>query len=91
MNSPHLLPIIQSLQDFSEVKSSCFGQDLMDNFQEKIEKFRTGFMDLQHYVLGFGIDLRVSWKIHILLNHVQPFVSFHQCGLAKFAEQTGER
>ena len=37
-----------------------------------------------------GFNLNITWKVHILLCHVEPFVEFHSCGLSNFAEQTGE-
>ena len=37
-----------------------------------------------------GKDLRLTWKLHIIFNHIAPFCKNQKTGLGMFAEQTGE-
>ena len=37
-----------------------------------------------------GINLKPNWKVHIIVNHIVPFVKHHNIGLGAFAEQAGE-
>ena len=38
----------------------------------------------------FDYNLTVSWKIHIAVCHILPFIEFNQRSLGNYAEQTGE-
>ena len=41
----------------------------------KIKDFKSSFSSLQLYTKDiFGYDLKVSWKVHILVCHILPFV-----------------
>jgi hypothetical protein len=87
---PDLVPIIQCLKDFKIVKDSCFGRTLELGYQQAILKFKNSFLSAQEIAGILGKKLSISWKVHILLCHVQPFVEYHKCGLSKYAEQCGE-
>ncbi|XP_047138848.1 uncharacterized protein LOC124814833 [Hydra vulgaris] len=87
---PDLLPIVQCLKDLKIVKDSCFGRTLELGHQQAILKFKNSFLSAQEIADILGKKLSISWKVHILLCHVQPFVEHHKCGLSKFAEQCGE-
>ena len=45
---------------------------------------------LDEYFPKHGLQLKVSWKLHIVISHVLPFCEQKKCGLARFAEQTIE-
>ena len=87
---PRRVPIVQCIKDFKAVKDSCFGRTLEPGYQQAIIKFKNSFLSTQEVADILGKKLSVSWKVHILLCHVQPFVQYHNCGLSKFAEQCGE-
>ncbi|XP_065672397.1 uncharacterized protein LOC136090170 [Hydra vulgaris] len=87
---PDLVPILQCLKDFKVVKDSCFGRTVELEYQQAILKFKNSFLSAQEIAGILGKKLSISWKVHILLCHVQPFVEYHNCGLSKFAEQCGE-
>ena len=53
-------------------------------------RFKNSFKSCQELATLLGFNLNITWKVHILLCHVEPFVEFHSCGLSNFAEQTGE-
>ena len=38
----------------------------------------------------FELNLTVSWKIHIAVCHILPYIEKNKTGLGNFAEQTGE-
>ncbi|XP_047136879.1 uncharacterized protein LOC124813624 [Hydra vulgaris] len=82
---PQLRPIIQCLKDFKIVKDSCFGQILLTEYKMAFTVFKNSFLSTQELAQALGKKCSLSWKFHILLCHVQPFVEHHNCGLAKFA------
>ena len=83
--------IVDTLLAFREIKDSCFGWDLKEGWELKIETFTTKYRELQTYTeSALSITLTVTWKIHSLVCHLPTFLSRQQCGMAKFAEQTGE-
>ena len=53
-------------------------------------KFTDSYSFVQEYVKQFGGCLEVSWKIHIIANHIIPFIEYTGHGLGHFAEQCGE-
>ena len=55
------------------------------------DDFKDSFSYLQQYVQDmFKITLTVSWKVHIAVCHLLPFVEKNQTGLGNYAEQTSE-
>ena len=87
---PQLRPIVQCMKDFKKVKDSCFGRTLESDYKLAFAKLKNSFLSTQDLAQVLGKKISVSWKFHILLCHVQPFVEYHNCGLSKFAEQCGE-
>ena len=85
MKAPHLLPFIKCLRDFKLVKSSCFGNNLEIDYERNVNSFRDSFLFCCEVAASLETQLRESWKVHAVMNHVVPF-----CGLSRFAEQTGE-
>ena len=89
-NMPILLPVVQCLKDFRSVKVSCFGKTLEPGYDSAFALLKNSFLSAQEAADIVGHKLNCTWKIHILLCHVVPFVEYHKCGLSKFAEQCGE-
>ena len=83
--------VVNTLLAFRDIKDSCFGWDLKEEWELKIETFATMYKELQAYTeKNLGITLTVTWKVHSVVCHLSTFLSRQQCGMAKFAEQTGE-
>ena len=86
-----LHPVITLMKQLKEVKDKTFSWELEEGWEEAITTFTRMFSELQAYCSNtLGITLETSWKIHILTAHLQPFLSEAGCGLARYAEQTGE-
>ena len=68
---------------FGNSPTVCFGMSLDKDYRGLIHNFRRKFEELQAYAhdtLEDGVELRTSWKVHILICHldqwlnIQPFV-----------------
>ena len=88
---PKLNPVITILLQLKEVKQKVFSWELQDGWEEAFNTYKDQFTKLQVYCNNtLGVSLECSWKIHIITAHLKPFLSESGCGLACFAEQTGE-
>ncbi len=87
---PHLVPIVQCLKDFRSFKESCFGYSLEPEFEKNLCKLKNSFTASQELIESLSKKLHLTWKVHIILCHVAPFVKYHNCGLGQYAEQCGE-
>lgn len=86
-----LVPVIDCLRIFQEIQQKSFGMTKGSNLQEDVERFKESFGKLQQILLSkFNYNLRVSWKVHILVNHLTPFLEKTPYGLGVFSEQSGE-
>ena len=52
--------------------------------------FMNNISYLEEHLPKHGLQLKNSWKLHIVLSHVLPFCEQKNCGLARFAELTIE-
>ena len=74
--------IVLAFQAAIDVKSACFGQKALPNYQETIKKFGLAYMKL-------GIS--VTPKVHTLLVHVHQFLERQDGqGLGVWSEQASE-
>ena len=89
-SSTCLIPIVQCLKDFRNVKNCYFSSKLQPGLKEAIKKLKTSFLSAQEVVVKLDKKINTTWKVHILLCHVQPYVEHHNQGLGNFAEQCGE-
>ncbi|XP_047130336.1 uncharacterized protein LOC105848372 [Hydra vulgaris] len=86
-----ILPIINCVRKFSLVKLAVFGLEMGADISAKIEDFKCSFSSLQLYAKDiFDYDLKVSWKIHILVCHILPSIEHNNISLGNYAEQCGE-
>nr|XP_047136504.1 uncharacterized protein LOC105844349 isoform X2 [Hydra vulgaris] len=85
-----LIPIVQCLRDFRNVKNCCFSSNLQTGFKEAITNLKNSFLSAQEVAVNLNKQINTTWKVHILLCHVQPYVEHHNKGLGNFAEQCGE-
>ena len=61
------------------------------NIPRILNEFKNSFSYLQKYVQDiFELNLTVSWKVHIAVCHILPYIEKNKTGLGNFAEQTGE-
>ena len=87
---PYLGAFVQCLKDFRNIKRSCFGFQLEDEYESCISSFKNSFLAYQEIAISVGKKLSLTWKIHIVINHVAPFVKHNRTGLGQYAEQVGE-
>ena len=66
---------------------------LSPDYSALIATFKQKFEDLQKYahdVLDDGIEVRTTWKVHVLVCHVDQWLIQHPTGLGLYCEQTCE-
>ena len=62
------------LAALKDIKDKCFGWDLQDGWEEAISTFTSMYSELQEYATAtLGINLTITWKIHIIVCHLKPF------------------
>ena len=84
-------PIIDMLTKFDAVTSACFSRKLGKDWEKVIESFITSVWDLISFCrLTLNRKLSVSWKVHMLVNHLKRLLGRLGEGLADHSEQTGE-
>ena len=69
---------IGALQAFNKVRISCFGQILSPGYKRDIANFEKAYKKL---------NISVTNKVHILIDHVPQFCDRVQKGLGFFSEQ----
>ena len=68
-------PIVECLLAFKAVKDKCFVWELEEGWQEAMETYTFMFNDLQQYAENvLGVSLRVTWKIHVVVCHLETFL-----------------
>ena len=86
-----LNPVVDCLVQLRTIKDKTFSWDLKDGWEESIDTYKQMYSRLQVYCTSeLDISLSCTWKVHIIAAHLKPFLTMEQCGLARFAEQTGE-
>ena len=86
-----LLPKIDCLTKSAAVKEHVFRIELKLNFPRILNEFKNSFSYLQKYVQDiFELNLTISWKVHIAVCHILPYIEEFKTGLGNFADQTGE-
>ena len=86
-----LLPVKTMLLRFKQVVCSCFSMSLAPSFREDIDIFNQSVATLIDYSNNtLKIKLTPTWKIHVLVCHLKPFLEEKKCGLGVFCEQCSE-
>ena len=88
--SDEVVPIINCLQSFKFVLASCFSDKLLPDYKDRLLDFGAAYLELVNWAEVQNLKLRITWKVHILIAHLEGFIEKNQCGLARFAEQAGE-
>ena len=87
----NLQPIHTMLTRFRQVVSSCFSMELATTFREDIDAFNESVHRLVDYSNEtLKIKVQPTWKVHILVVHLKPFLEEKMTGLGVFCEQTSE-
>ena len=63
-----------------------------ENVETAVQEFKQFYKDLIEYVQNTfdGFELSVTWKVHIAVCHISPFLQSIEHGLGVYFEQTGE-
>ena len=70
-----LLPVKTMLLRFKQVVCSCFSMSLAPSFREDIDIFNQSVATLIDYSNNtLKIKLTPTWKIHVLVCHLKPFL-----------------
>ena len=77
----HLQTYTKALKDFDQVRRSCFGQTLYEDYDQAIRDFKDSFTEL---------NIPVTPKLHALFVHVRQFCSKQNLSLGPFSEQSSE-
>ena len=72
---------INAFEACNDAVTSCFGTQLADDFEEKIELFSTCYLKL---------NISVTPKLHAVMHHVPEFCKVKGIGLAPWSEQCSE-
>ena len=72
---------VNAFQRFNDVVHACYGDELMDDYGQKIRKFALAYNKLQ---------INITPKIHAVVYHIEEFCSLTGRGLAPWSEQTVE-
>ena len=84
-------PIFEMLRKFKVVVDGCFSLDLATTYQLDIEKFNSSVHNLLIYSKEhLNIIVNPTWKIHIMVTHLKPFLDEKQVGLGIYCKQTSE-
>ena len=85
------VPIVDMLEKFDKVTKACFSRDLLPGWRNILDVFITSVWELICFCkFRLNINLSVTWKIHIMVEHLRPFLEKTGEGLADYSEQTGE-
>ena len=86
-----LQPVYTMLTTFKKVVDSCFSMDLALTYEEDIDTFNQSVYNMIDHCQGIlNINLKPTWKMHILVCHLKPFLDEKQTGLGIYCEQTSE-
>ena len=90
-NMIFLQPVVSCLRKFSIIKTKGFSMFIGESIAQSVLDFKKAFENLQlHLLEKFNYQLNISWKVHILVCHLVPFLQHSQFGLGVYAEQAGE-
>ena len=71
-----LSPVLECLKAFEAVKDATFSWELEEGWEEKISDYTSMYAELQEYSASvLGLELTVTWKIHIICCHLSDFLS----------------
>ena len=83
-------PVLDTFKSFRALVGQCFEHDLKPGYKTIIHQFQHDVERLKKHLSQYGKELKISWKLHIVLEHLEPFCDNNKCGLARYAEQAIE-
>ena len=84
-------PIKDMLHKFDLVTKACFSRDLLPDWRMILDSFVTSVWELVSFCkIELKIKFSITWKVHIMVYHVRPFLEKTNMGLADWSEKTGE-
>ena len=85
------LPILDALAALETVVKSTMSHTLAASFKEDIQRYKDMRAKLPESMMAaFGLKVGYSWKEHVLLVHLEPWLEVNQIGLASLSEQASE-
>ena len=78
---PQFSQFVATFDKFNEVVRSCYGSELLYNYDVTISEFKDEFMKL---------DISVTPKVHAVFFHIEEFCSLTKMGLGPWSEQASE-
>ena len=71
-----LSPVLDVLIVFSNMKNKCFSWELQTGWAESIQLYSHMYAELKIYSETIlGLPLSVTWKIHSIVCHLEPFLN----------------
>ena len=68
--------MLDVLMVFRDMKNKCFSWELQLGWAESIQLYSHMYAELQIYSKNMlGLLLSVTWKIHSIVCHLQPFLA----------------
>ena len=80
-SSPSVKGYIDTFNSFNEVVKSCYGTEMLPDYEEKIKQFRISYKQLK---------INVTPKVHAVFHHVGEFCGMVNKGLVTWSEQAAE-
>lgn len=74
-------PFADTFDSLNQVRVSCFGDNLTDDYETKLIRFREHYMKL---------NISVSTSVHVVFNHLIQFIRYQKSSLGVFSEQAAE-
>ena len=78
---PQLRQYVETFDKLNDVVHSCYGNDLLPDYDLNIDEFKNDFLQL---------NISVTPKIHAIFFHIEEFCSLTKMGLGPWSEQASE-
>ena len=75
------IPVIETLRSFNNVVKACFSSSLDENYKEIIGQFTRDYKSL---------NISITPKVHIIMDHIVPFIEEIEQPLGIYSEQASE-
>ena len=78
---PNFSQFVETFDKLNDVVHSCFGNNLLPDYDLNINDFKNSFMRL---------NINVTPKVHTVFFHIEEFCSLTKMGLGPWSEQASE-
>ena len=84
-------PVTDMLEKFDKVTKACFSRELSSDWRIVLEEFKTSVWELISFSkFELNMEINVTWKLHLIVAHLRPFLEKTGKGLADYSKQMGE-